>query len=421
MRTPQELNPAASGGMTRRELLCKTGSTALLLSALSIGLEGCGGGTGSALLPGTPFSEATRAKLDSALSRSRAALGIPGVVASLFIPGEGLWESSVGIADKQTQQPMVAGMHTRIGSITKTFVVTAILQLADEKSLNLGDPVAKYLDFVPNGANITLRMLANMTSGLFSYTSTETWLNAFFQNPQRRFTARELLDYGFNNPQKFSFEPPGSSIEYCNSNTLILGLVVEKVSGIKIEDFVAQRILAPLGLNNTSWPTNASMPSPLAHGYTEQTLDDREVDSTFWDPSWGGAAGMMISDLEDMKVWARALGEGTLLSAEMQRERLTWAPYGSPTFKYGVGIGYYHGWIGHTGSLPGYNTAAFYLPQKRAVLVVQTNTDTRFVITPGNPPVSMEPVIGIIREITKIVTPDDVPDGYDFLDEEFLS
>lgn len=351
--------------MSRRDLLRKTGASALFLTALSAGLEGCGGGAGIALQPGPAFPEATRTKLDAALRASRAALNVPGVIASLYIPGEGLWESVDGVANKQTQQPIAAGMHTRIGSITKTFVVTAILQLADERKLNLSDPVAKYLDFVPNGANITLRMLANMTSGLLSYTAVDAWVDELLRNPYLRFTARELLDVGFNNPEKFAFEPPGSNIQYCNSNTVVLGLVVETVSGIKIEDFIAQRIIGPLGLSNTSWPTNTELPAPLAHGYTQQTPDGREADATFFDPSWGGAAGIMISDLEDMKTWARALGEGTLLSAEMQRERLTWAPFGPPTFRYGLGIGYYHGWIGHTGSLPGYNTAAFYLSTLR--------------------------------------------------------
>jgi D-alanyl-D-alanine carboxypeptidase len=388
-----------------------------LLSVSTMGIGGCGSRSGTIARP-LAFSEPTRAQLETAVNRGRSALNIPGVVVSLYIPGEGLWETAVGVEDKQTQKPMVAGMHTRIGSITKTFTGTAILLLADDGRLELDDPVSKYLDFVPNGQNITLRQLANMTSGLYSYTFVDEWVDELQRNPFRSYTARELVDVGFNNNPKFSFDPPGSNIQYSNTNTVLLGMVVEKVSGLKIEDFIAHRILRPLGLRNTSWPTNGAMPSPFAHGYTRQTPDESEADATFFNPSWGNAAGQMISDRDDLKKWAVALGEGTLLSREMQQERLKWAPFGKPTFRYGFGIGYFNGWVGHTGSLPGYNTGVYYLPEKRAVLVIQTNTDTRRIITPGDPPVTEEPVNSIFREITKVVTPNNVPDGHDFTDDE---
>jgi len=387
---------------------------------LSVGIGGCGSGSGSVpLAPAPPFPEATQTQLNAALNRARTALNIPGVIVSLYIPGQGTWETAVGVEDKQTQQPIVAGMHTRIGSITKTFTVTAILQLADDKKLQLDDPVSKYLDFVPNGHNITLRQMANMTSGLYSYTKDDPWVDAMQANPHRTYTAREVVDAGFNHkPSSFSFTPPGSSIDYSNTNTVLLGMVIEKVSGMPVQDFFAQRIFKPLGLKNPSWPTTADMPTPFSHGYTRQTPDGSEADATFFNPTWGDAAGQLISDRDDLKVWTRALGEGTLLSPEMQQERLTWAPYGSPTARYGLGIGYYNGWIGHTGSLPGYNTGAYYLPSKKAVLVIQTNTDIPRIITPGPPRVQEEPVNAVFREIAKIVTPDNIPDGNDFTDDD---
>jgi D-alanyl-D-alanine carboxypeptidase len=386
-------------------------TVAMLISA---GIVGCGGGNNNGSTQ--PFSAETQSKLDTALNNTRAALNIPGVIVSLYIPGEGFWETTAGVEDKQTQAPMMAGMHTRIGSITKTFTVTAILLLADDKKLKLDDPVSKYLDFVPNGDNITLRQLANMTSGLYSYTFDDAFVNALLANPYQTYTAQQLVNFGFTHAP--SFTPPGSNIQYCNSNTVLLGMVVAKVSGRKVEDFIAERICRPLGLNNTTWPTNGDMPSPFAHGYTKQTPSGNEADATFFNPSWGNAAGQMISSLEDLKKWAKALGEGTLLSPEMQTERLTWAPFGSPTFRYGMGIGYYNGWIGHTGSLPGYNTGVYYLPAKKAILVIQTNTDIPRIITPGNPPVQEEPVNGVFREIAKIVTPDNIPDGNDFTEDD---
>lgn len=384
-----------------------------LTAFAAVGIGGCGGGENK--FPPQQFPAETQAKLADAVNRTRAAVKIPGVIVSLYIPGEGLWETAVGVESKATLAPMEKRMHTRIGSLTKTFTVTAILQLADDGKLKLDDPISKYLDFVPNGDNITLRQMANMTSGLFSYTQDPDWVRELLANPYQSLTARQLVDAGLKNPPRFT--PPGSSINYSNTNTVLLGMVVEKVSGKKVEDFFAERIYRPLGLKNTSWPTSAGLPAPLAHGYTRQTPDDSEADATFFNPSWGNAAGQMISEMEDLKIWAKAVGEGTLLSREMQQERLDWAPFGPPTFRYGLGVGLYNGWVGHTGTLPGYNTGAYYLPSKKAVLVIQTNTDIPLVITPGDPPVQLEPVNALFREIAKIVTPDNVPDGEDFTND----
>ncbi len=385
---------------------------AALSVPISAAIVGCGGGSNS---QPPPFPAATRAQLEEALTRTRTRIGIPGVIISLYIPGQGMWETAVGVADKQTQQPMAKGMHTRIGSITKTFTVTAILLLADDGKLKLDDPVSKYLKFVPNGDHITLRQLANMTSGLYSYTQDKAWVTNLFAHPDQTFTAQELVDVGFTHEPRFD---PGTNINYSNSNTILLGMVIEKVSGKSVQDFFQERILRPLGLKNTSWPTDSNLPAPFAHGYTEQTPDGKEADATFHNPSWGNAAGQMISNLDDLKVWTKALGEGTLLSSASQQERLTWAPFGSPTFRYGLGIGYFNGWIGHTGELPGYNTGVYYLPSKKAVLVIQANSDIPLVLTPGDPPVEVNPVPALFREIAKIVTPDNIPDGNDITDED---
>lgn len=381
---------------------------------------GCGVSNSSGGIAGTvaqasaqqAFPEAVQARLLQAVTQTQAAFKVPGVIVSVSAPGQGLWETSLGVEDKATGRPMVAGMHTRIGSITKTFTVTALLMLADDKRLGLDDPIGKYLDFVPNGNNITLRQLASMTSGLYSYTQDATWVAGLYQNPTRGYTVRELLDVGFRREPRF---PPGTNINYCNSNTLLLGLVIEQVSGLKVEDFFAQRIYPRLGLRNTVWPTDNTLPQPFAHGYTEQTPNQQEADATFHNPSWGGAAGQLISNLDDLKVWARALGEGTLLSPEMQKERLTWVPFGTPTFGYGLGIGLFNGWLGHTGELPGYNTGVYYLPSNGAVVVIQTNSDIALILPGGPGPVELNPVPAMFREIAKVITPANIPDGTEFL------
>lgn len=387
-------------------LITRSGIVLTLASAIAAVNLGCG--TGGGTRPAPPFLPSTQQQLEAALTRSRSIVKFPGAIVSLYIPGEGTWETTIGMSDKTAQTPIRTDMHTRIGSITKTFTATAILQLADEKKLALDDAVSKYLDFVPNGQNITVRQLLNMTSGLYSYSEDDAWIDSVLAHPDRTYTARQLVDVGLQHPPHFA---PGTNIRYSNTNYVLLGMIVEKVSAMKLEDFLAQRIFRPLGLSRTSWPTTAALPTPFLNGYTRQTPDGTEADATFFNPSWGNAAGQMISDRDDLKKWALALGEGTLLSPEMQQERLKWAPFGSEKLRYGLGIGYYNGWIGHTGELPGYNTGVYYLPSKRAVLVIQINADIPLVITPGNPPVQENPVPALFREIAKVVTPENIPDG----------
>ena len=107
---------------------------------------------------------------------------VPGVVVGIWIPGEGSYVAAKGFADPRSKQAMRSSYYFRIGSITKTFTATALLMLADEKKIGLDDPVSKYVDFVPNGDKITLRMLANMTSGLYNYTEDEAWVKTAFTN-----------------------------------------------------------------------------------------------------------------------------------------------------------------------------------------------------------------------------------------------
>jgi D-alanyl-D-alanine carboxypeptidase len=148
------------------------------------------------------------------------------------------------------------------------------------------------------------------------------------------------------------------------------------------------------------------MPAPFSHGYTEQTLDGKQADVTFQNLSWGWATGNLISDLGDLRRYAKAVatGEG-LISPAMQQQRLTWVtlPPNTATLKYGLGIGSDSGWLGHTGTLPGYNTTMYYLPERDATLVVMVNSDI-----PAN---GATPAPAIFEALARIVTPANVPHG----------
>ncbi|MET8783651.1 serine hydrolase domain-containing protein [Streptomyces sp. NPDC004589] len=319
-----------------------------------------------------------RRQLDTAVRRVMREADVPGVTVGLWMQDRGKYVRSFGVADKAGGERMSRNLDVRIGSETKTFTVTALLQLVDLGRAALDDPIGKYVDGVPNGDRITLRDLAGMRSGLFNYSEDDDFYPALTSDPRRSFTPRQLLDYSFRHPVQFS---PGEKFDYCNTNLVLLGLVVEKVSGQRLGDFIEKNILAPAGLHHTSFPSDATFPAPHAQGYTAQTASGKTEDAADWNPSWGWAAGAMISDLRDLSVWARTVATGTLpnggplISPALQRQRLTTPPTAIRGAGYGLGIFNVRGWLGHNGSLPGYESLTVYLPSARATLVILLNTD----------------------------------------------
>jgi len=324
-------------------------------------------------------------------------------VLGVWIPKKGEWVKAFGLADIATQEKMTINDHFRIGSITKTFVAMGILQLVDKGKLSLDDPIGKYIANVPNGDKITIRQLANMTSGLPSYTKNKTWLEEFLKDKKRVWTTQELLDAAFSLPPSFN---PGEGFEYCNTNTILLGLVIEKLSGLSLNAYLEKNIFNPLKLNNTSLPTGAEIPKPYAHGYAElpdNTLEDESDRNT----SWSFAAGGMVSILHDLKIFTHALGTGSLLSKDSAIEQLKWKSVGPNTEKvhYAFGIGVNNGWLSHAGTLPGYNTIIAYLPEQEAIFICLVNTDKNLKVNDK----TTSAVNLIFEKIAEIIFPHNIP------------
>ncbi|MGO9696405.1 MAG: serine hydrolase domain-containing protein [Mycobacterium sp.] len=333
---------------------------------------------------GTQQLPATVGRLDGAINDAMRSASIRGAIIGVWGP-QGRYVRAVGVADKTTGAAMNPDFYSRIGSETKTFTVTAVLQLADQGKVGLDDPIAKYLDGVPQGNRITLRQLARMQSGLYNYSDSSAFQQAYTADPHRHFSPRELLGYAF---AQSALSSPGQTFRYCNTNSVLLGLVVEKVSGQSLPDYIRDHILTPLGMRQTSFPTGNEFPQPHARGYTNWTAHGGEATATDWDPSWGWAAAAVISTLEDLHIWAPAAASGRLLSSAMQRQRLeTVDEPGVPTqIGYGLGI-----------TLPGYETVAVYLPEKQLTLVILTNTDIHYR--------GADPSTTLAAAITTVISP----------------
>ena len=355
----------------------------LLVAALVLlFVGGCGGSSQQEAQQG---GQAPQDALDAALEKSFQESAGPGVVAAVQTP-EYTWVRALGVADRTSQEPMTPEVYHRIGSVTKTFTGTLLLQVADEGLLSLDDTIDRYVEGVPNGDKITLRQMADMTSGIANYSETEQFDDELSSDPYQVWNPQQLAQIGIEDSPLFD---PGTEWHYSNTNTLLLGLVLEQVSGESIGELYGERIIEPLGLQGTSFPTGAdtSLPDPHAQGYTleGQSSGAEPIDATDWNASWTGVAGEMISTVDDLLAYGRALGTGKgLLSAAQQDKRLdsfvsnvpplNQAPLNGD-FGYGPGLTNDRGWIGHNGELPGYNTYLFYHPELDAVVAVQVNSD----------------------------------------------
>ncbi len=348
-------------------------------------------------VPAAPAAPSRDARLTASIREALRTTAAPGAIVGVWQPGRKAYVRTFGVRNATTRAPMRRDLHMRIGSETKTFTVTALLQLAEQGRIALEDPIAKYVPGVPNGDAITLRQLASMRSGLANYTETRAFEDALHADPFRVWTPPELLGLAFARP---TLSAPGGRLHYSNTNTILLGLVIEQVSGEPLGEYIERHVTRPLGMTRTSFPTTPALPAPHARGYANDTADRRTVDATNWDPSWTWSAGQMVSTLDDLRTWVPRLVTGRgLLSAETQRIRLASVSSGG-ALAYGIGLLNVRGWIGHNGSLPGYQTLALHRPETRTTIVALMNSD---VATQGKAP---SDAIG--QAITEVISPRNV-------------
>lgn len=318
------------------------------------------------------------AKLKPLLVARMQQVRIPGAMIYVDNPTQGCWTTTLGIGNLASREPMQVNNYMRIGSITKTFTATVILQLVDQHKLGLDNPVSTYQPEVPNGKSITIRELLNMTSGLFSYTEDEGFSQALLANPYKVWNPQELLVIAFKHPPYFA---PGKGWHYDNTNYILLGLIMEQLTHLPAKQAFQHYIFQPLGMHESHLPPSSSViPDPHAQGYmygADFTGQGPTLNVTDWNPSYAWTAGSMISTLHDLKIWAKALATGRLLSAATQKERLTWAIcaprwLGKPQC-YGLGVIGFDGFLGHDGQIFGFTSWIGYQPQNGATIIVLAN------------------------------------------------
>ncbi|WP_345382079.1 serine hydrolase domain-containing protein [Pseudonocardia yuanmonensis] len=387
-------------------------------AAASDGGSAAAGGSG-ALRPLDPRA------LDEVVARVATELRQPGMVVLIRTP-QGEYVNAHGVTERNGTTPVALDTRLRIGSNTKTWTGTAVLQMVQAGKIALTDPVSKYLPDVPGGDTITIAQLGDMRSGLHNYTETLELNRALDDEPQKVWTTEELLGLAFAQPPYF---PPGQGWHYSNTNTVLLGEIAEQIDGKPLGQIFQDRFFTPLGMTGTSYPaaTDTAIPAPSARGYlygtNVETMEDPSIpadqlaqveagtlaprDVTNDNPSWTGAAGQGISTATDLAMWVEAMVDGKLLDAATQQARMDGVlPTGRGT-SYGFTLAQMGPLYGHTGELPGFNSFMGYDPVNKATIVAWGNSAP---YADGRPP-----AVTLVQELVPLLysaaPPADVPEG----------
>jgi D-alanyl-D-alanine carboxypeptidase len=360
-----------------------------ILSGLLIFLAACGS---SAPDPAPPaYAAALRPQIDAELARDLA----PGAAVVVKSP-KGNWEQAFGTRNRGGGEPVGIDDQFRVGSVTKTWTGTVILQLVQEGKLKLSDPISAYVPDVPNGDRITIAQLLSMRSGLYNYSLDPEFNRSLDTHPERVFRTDELLAISYANSPLFN---PGEQYDYSNTNTVLLGLVIERITHKSAASEFRDRLFAPFGLGKTFMPAqqDTRLPAPFARGYQygsnlqaleeDPTPDlqaaplDRSLlrDVTDENAGWAWTAGMGISTARELAVYAERLVGGGYLDAALQKQRLDSCTPVDPANaapdapRYCLGIAQFGSYYGHTGDIPGYNTVMLHDPQTGTTIIVWTS------------------------------------------------
>ncbi|TQE38802.1 class A beta-lactamase-related serine hydrolase [Streptomyces ipomoeae] len=327
---------------------------------------------------------ATQAAMDAAV-----AAGVPGVVAEAR-DAHGVWKGTSGVADLTTQQPRGYGDRFRAGSVTKTLVATVLLQLQAEGKIDLDATVDHYLPGLVrgnghDGTKITVRQLMNHTSGIFNFTEDATFAKKvlgieFLETRYDDWIPQQVIALALQNPPQFE---PGTSWKYSNTNYLLLGLIIEKLTGRPYAEEIERRITGPLAMRATYFPgTDPHVPAPTRHYSTFTEDPGKTYDVTELNPSWAWAAGEMVTNSSDLNRFYTALLSGRLLRpAQLQQMTTTVSTEGNlPRQRYGLGLIEYETTCGvkvwgHSGGIHGSSTQAFGTKDGRHMITLNFNGD----------------------------------------------
>lgn len=395
---------------------------ALALAGMAL-LAAC---SGPAWDPSDQSSSVDPAKADEArqvVEKAMADYDLRAVVLRITQDGKNVLTQAWG--ESMPGVPATTDMHFRDGAVAISHVATVLLQLADEGVVSLDDRLSQYLPDVNHADEVTLQQLASMTSGYRDYVREPEFVTAVYADPFRVWTPEELWTIATEKPLWFE---PGTNWNYAHTNYLLLGKALEAATGTSMRDLIQQRILDPLGMENTDDPGTPWMPEPVLHSYSSERHEALDIpattdfteDATYWSPSWSITHGaIQYSNIFDVTRSAAAMGSGELLSPESyalmtSRDQATFGGpvdgcpscrRGSETYTYGIGIIHKGDWLLQNPMFAGLAGTAGYLPQEGITISVFVTFEPGAFTAENDwfAPNSSGP---LFNELTKVMAPE---------------
>ena len=306
-----------------------------------------------------------------------------------------------------TGVPATTDMHFRNGNVAFAYMGTLLMKFVEQKKARLSDTAGKWMPGLPLSNKVTLKMLANQTSGYPDYETDPKFVAAFITNPFHKFTYQERYNIAFSRPQLYA---PGTNWSYAHTNFMVLGKILAKIGKKSLNKLIKKEVLDPLGLKNTFASQTAAMKDPVLHSFSSERREALGIapatpfyeEATFWNTAWGTpVGGNQHSDINDLATTAVAVGTGKLLSKKsykaMTRPHLigfghadaSCAPQcGQQTVAYNYGLGVIRSgdWILQSPKLSGYSAIEAYLPQKKIAIAVAVTFDQNAFDSQGNYP-----------------------------------
>jgi peptidoglycan/LPS O-acetylase OafA/YrhL/CubicO group peptidase (beta-lactamase class C family) len=382
---------AARSAVVQRETPPTAGGRAALVPPAEQHDDGSGPDPRPPATPAAPTSPPLPA-LDAELTAGLQALlddtvaggVVPGAVLSVSVPGQAVWSGASGLADQRTDRLMAPGTPVRIASVSKMFTAVVVLQLVEEGRLALDKPVATWLpDTVPGGTRVTVRHLLQHTSGIYDYLEDRRLIGDMHRDTSYEWAPEELVHYAARFPQRAI-----GRWDYSSTNYVILGMLVEQVTGESLAAQVRRRIFEPLGMRSAAFLPDDPAPAQLARGYSY------ENDLTASSMSFGFATANLAMTAADLERFGRALFAEELLRAETRDMMLQFVSgrgqYDMPALAYGLGVmrnrlsigAAANGdqrpenanlVLGHIGGYGGFRSALWYAPDSGVVIAVGLN------------------------------------------------
>lgn len=304
-----------------------------------------------------------------------------GFVVLVDRPNKPIWLKAYGVSDREKNIKTKASDLYRIASSTKPFIATLVIKLAMNNQLKLGDKLSdylgeKYLHNIENAKQVTIKQLLSMQSGLYNYTDNPKFTTYVHQHPNHHWTALDALAFARNMP---AVSAPGKSNEYSNTNYILLGLVVEKVTGHSLVTELQTKIFDPLNLKHTYLEKHQTIPYSIVPGYVYDKGQNKNI--SMINDGHGLADGGIVSNAEDLNHFIRSLMlDNHFMPEKWRKQMMVFHPIKSTDgVEYGLGLvrfpSKYGDLIGHDGSDQGYQSWMMFMPASKTSIIILVNNN----------------------------------------------